>query len=587
MKRSVLNNIIEYFNRHEILCIFIFIFIIYNMNFRSVPSGDTIPASILPINMLNEHNIYLDKFSNIFFDHNLKLSYFVKEIHGHYLSRYPIVTPVMVTPIYVIPYILLKITSYPIDISNPGFCVIIEMMEKFSASIIASMSCIFIFLILRRLTSRRISYIGTIIYAFAVNTWTVSSQALWQHGIAELLLSAMIYLIIKNERNEDIKNYIILGVLSGLSIMNRFPNIILLLPIFFYVLKSKKSLICYCVSAIVAGLPFIVYNFYYFESFFGGYEGAARALFINFGTMVNFVNLLISPSRGLFIYSPILIFSILGFAHISDIKSNRLKICFYIFSISIVLDIIVYSTWEMWWGGGSYGPRFLTDVLPILVILLTLYLDKMSPKNKYQIIIFSILFSISVFVQIVGAFYYPNGDWNGHPINVDKSPERLWDWKDTQIRRTFLAGPVTPGLMYKLNRILEYKDIIDYDNNALECCGWYSLEYWNKIPTRWTSNNATIKTYYSDEKVINLSFNTISFNIPRSIQIYLNDKIIYRQNIYSDQMQKLEIRTKFEKGYNKIRFYSSDTCQRPVDISGLNNEDVRCLSFAFQYIELS
>ena len=102
-----------------------------------------------------------------------------------------------------------------------------------------------------------------LVYAFATSTWSVSSQALWQHGTVELLLILMIYLVIRNERERSRNTIIFLGLLTGLFLFNRPPDAVLLLPIIGYVIwYERQNLPVYAISAAATGLPFLVYNLY-------------------------------------------------------------------------------------------------------------------------------------------------------------------------------------------------------------------------------------------------------------------------------------------------------------------------------------
>ena len=178
---SFIRRITRFFFLHEKLTIFTILFIIYNINCGSTPSGDTIPASLLPFSIIENNNLYFDQFI-VFFQNTWGTPYFFIEQNGHNLSFFPIVTPILVTPLYIIPYIILKLISYPIDMFNPGFVLLVLMMEKLSAATIVSFSGVFVFLSLKELINRKIAWIGTFIFAFATNTWAIGSQALWQHG---------------------------------------------------------------------------------------------------------------------------------------------------------------------------------------------------------------------------------------------------------------------------------------------------------------------------------------------------------------------------------------------------------------------
>ena len=138
---------------------------------------------------------------------------------------------------------------------------------------------------------------------------------------------------------------------------------------------------------------------------------------------------MISPSRGLFVYTPIMLFSILGYFKVFQLTNSRIRNFLFVMGISILALIAVYASFGMWWAGWSYGPRFLTGMLPALAMFLGLYLKDISfdikrRRNLFVICIFSILLIWSIFAQLVGAFYYPNGGWDANP-NVDLHPERV------------------------------------------------------------------------------------------------------------------------------------------------------------------
>ena len=54
-------------------------------------------------------------------------------------------------------------------------------------------------------------------------------------------------------------------------------------------------------------------------------------------------------------------------------------------------------------------------------------------------------------VQIVGAFFY-DGQWDVFPVGAN--PERIWNWRDTQILRSLKSG-LAPTLWPEIVRILK------------------------------------------------------------------------------------------------------------------------------------
>jgi hypothetical protein len=144
------------------------------------------------------------------------------------------------------------------------------------------------------------------------------------------------------------------------------------------------------------------------------------------------------------------------------------------------------------------------------------------------------------------------------------------------------------------NMVFLKKKLVDLENFSLDskskvfCKGgnWHGLESLQDIPSSWISNNASILIFAPENSNSSLSFNTLSFYKPRMQQIYLNDKLIYEQNIKTI-FTEVKIPIKLKKGENVLRFYTPEGCQRPIEIPELNNMDRRCLSLAFQNITLT
>lgn len=191
----------------------------------------------------------------------------------------------------------------------------------------------------------------------------------------------------------------------------------------------------------------MAWNFHNFGSFLGGYTALGstyKVTFYKFSLnqfIQGFFGLLVSPSRGIFVFSPIVIFCIPGFWQ-SFKKSKAYKDERLITSLAIASIVLFFSYcfYTIWWAGGSYGPRFISDTAPVMCYLVGYCVDtqfNFALKNQKKFIsslaIFLVFLTVSTFTQVVGAF--SKAEWNGLPINVDTQHVRLWDFKDTQVSR--------------------------------------------------------------------------------------------------------------------------------------------------------
>jgi hypothetical protein len=104
-----------------------------------------------------------------------------------------------------------------------------------------------------------------------------------------------------------------------------------------------------------------------------------------------------------------------------------------------------YCFYIFWWAGYCYGPRFMTDILPVTCYLINYYIDDLSnPLNPWQNhgfidkskrLLFLLILILSFFVQIVGAFGDKGLYWSITPLKLEQYTSRLWHVKDNQIER--------------------------------------------------------------------------------------------------------------------------------------------------------
>lgn len=141
---------------------------------------------------------------------------------------------------------------------------------------------------------------------------------------------------------------------------------------------------------------------------------------------------LFSPGRGLFLYSPIFIFSLYGI-YLKK-KMEKLSVLDYaIFSI-VILHWILVSRNLNWWGGHSYGYRLLSDTIPFFVYYLIFsvqYIDKRTILYGF----FLLTLLISFYINFKGAQYMQTYLWNLVPDNIDTNSGRNWNWKDLPFLR--------------------------------------------------------------------------------------------------------------------------------------------------------
>ena len=141
---------------------------------------------------------------------------------------------------------------------------------------------------------------------------------------------------------------------------------------------------------------------------------------------------LISPSRGLLIFTPLMCFAIYGMWRAWRDRwaapLGRWLVC-----LVMLHWLFISLYYQFWWGGHSYGPRLWSDMSPLLVLLLVPAWEYIHGRTTRWV--FVICLAVSFLIHARGATQWRVNMWNAVPVNVDQHPERVWDWRDPQFLR--------------------------------------------------------------------------------------------------------------------------------------------------------
>jgi hypothetical protein len=425
------------------ILLFVALTVIYHANLRPVDASDTLPGSLIPFAVVLDHSVTLDRFVPWLRGHVRYARTVTFQAHDHYFSAYPIGGPLFVSPLYLPLAFIGRFRDW-----DPGSLVMFaRVAEKFTATAIAALSAVVLLLLLKRIATAPWAWFLTLVYALGTETWSISSQALWQHGPGELAIIGCLLCLDRWSENRARNGSLWLsGACAAAAFIIR-PSNIVLLPALMVALwlahatVERRILVFARVFAVplCAGLLLLGYNLYVFHSVAGAYPTAAL-----YGPMLlDLAGLFISPGRGLLIYTPIALFAVCAFLPGACAARRRHSPLVAAATVFIILDSLVVSRWFVWWGGYCWGPRLLTELVPPLIVLMAVGVPwiEHSGLRAWPRRAFVVLALYSVLIQSVGVFFYPKGQWDGTPHSVDAAPARLWDWRDNPIARTILGGP--------------------------------------------------------------------------------------------------------------------------------------------------
>ncbi len=372
-------------------------FLIYNANFRLIAAGDSYPARFLSFALWNHGTLHFDPIREVVVQKNDNPYWIQPTPDGHWASLYPVVTPLLVAPLFLPAALYARWTGETYErLSWLG-----EIFEKLSASLVAAAAVGWMYLLLRRRLTPRDATLLTLAFAFATNTWTIGSQALWQHGMAELLCVGTLWFLTAGLTTGHL---LAAGLMAGLLAANRPPDLLLAAAFGVYVLTAAHWRAGWFAAATAVPMSLAAgYNLLTFHRLSGGY-GRAMDLtvtgFFGHSLLLGLAGLLVSPARGLFVYSPFFLFLLVLFHRtVAARESRALTLCL---SAGIALQLLLYACSD-WRAGFSFGYRFLTDMVPILVWMLAPVLASLGRPARAAFLACCLL---SVWAQTIGAFKY-------------------------------------------------------------------------------------------------------------------------------------------------------------------------------------
>lgn len=399
--------------------IFLAVLTAYLANGRTIGAGDTLPAAYLPWSLLQQGNFDLDEFRILHDESAVRIyplldgiPYYLQYRNGHYFSAYTPGPGVLALPVYLVPVVL----GVKADSAWAG------RLEKLSAAIITALSVVFLFWALRGVTRPGWALVIALVYALGTSSLSMSSQGLWQHGPSQLCLSLVLYFLVKGLSEDRYLGYA--GLPMAAAVVMRSTDLLLVLPVAAWIVWAHRAR---ARSLVLWALPPAAALAAYYAAYFGttdhgpGHTTApAWALFAGMPLSEGLSGLLVSPSRGLFVYSPVLLFSLAGMIAVW----RRGPALWRALSLGPPMVVLLVSKWITWWGGHSWGPRLLADIDPVLCFVLypvIPYLD----RRRLAKAVFVVLALWSVAAHALGAWLY---DRRWDALATEQSYTRLWPW---------------------------------------------------------------------------------------------------------------------------------------------------------------
>jgi hypothetical protein len=393
----------------------------YLANGRMLHAGDAIPARYLPWSVLRHATLDLDAFPEIY-DERARmgqhlvdgLPFYLRRYEGHYLSAYSPGAALVALPIHAVPVL----AGAPLAWA--------PALEKIAAAVITALSAVALLLALERLVTRGWAVALALVYALGTSSLSSSAQNLWQHGPSQLFVAIVLWLVTRP--SESRASLLLTGFAMTAAVAVRGTGAVLLLPLGLWLVWRRPMRAPWlALGSAPPVAAVLLYNLRYFGTPLPGgartTTAPAWALFAQTSLLEGLAGVLASPARGLFVYSPVLVVSVVGLVLAWRSGPAILRPL----SVGAGLLVLVVGKWAMWWGGACWGPRLLADALPILVLLMAPATPWLT-RSRALTAGFGVLVVLSVAAHALGAFRYDTRwDIAG---GLDPPASRFWSWAD-------------------------------------------------------------------------------------------------------------------------------------------------------------
>jgi len=231
--------------------------------------------------------------------------------------------------------------------------------------------------------------------------WYTVVESPMSHVYSFSLITIFLFLTDRWYEKITFSKTILLGLLSGLIVLVRPTNILVLLLFIFWnikifaemkvrfqlFLKNWKLIVLMIAAFILVWIPQMLYwKMQTGQYFYYSYPDDQGFFFGN----PQIIGTLFSWRKGWLLYTPVMIFAIMGIWFLW--KNHR---AFFLpVTIFTVFAVYVVSSWWDWWYGGSFGLRAYIDFYGVFAIPMAAFLSWVLQQKKYARILLLAVFML-------------------------------------------------------------------------------------------------------------------------------------------------------------------------------------------------
>ncbi|MCA9383862.1 glycosyltransferase family 39 protein, partial [Candidatus Dojkabacteria bacterium] len=205
-------------------------------------------------------------------------------------------------------------------------------------------------------------------YFSSYTIWYVFLNSAFNHTTEVFGLSLLLYSISRYKNDNSLRYHVLAGIGIGIATLARPPLLIAGLIYGLYLISQKrfKAIVALALGGIPLALMLISYNITSYGSPFAASYTLLWDQHFDF-TLFKQLHVILAPQRGWFVYSPAAFLAVVGLFYKFKNSQKNIFLANLVGATGIIFTIILYGSWPYWWGGGSFGQRFLLSFLPFTI----------------------------------------------------------------------------------------------------------------------------------------------------------------------------------------------------------------------------
>ena len=280
-----------------------------------------------------------------------------KKANGHYYYFFPLGTSLAALPV------VAAANAFGIDMVDYE-----AETQGLLVTLVAGLTMLMLFKIARLYLPFHESMLLALLCWFGSSFAGTTGTALWSHNFAALFALLAIHAAVASVHGSDFRLWPLLALYLFSAYLCR-PTMAFLWPcmlVFLFVHKKTAAvktavLLTFCLAL------FMLFSFSEFGQILPDYYLPKRLEGGRFLTAL--YGNLFSPARGLFVFSPFFLLPLLVLHRLRN-REKKDPALMLIALVWPIAHLVVISRYPHWWAGFSFGPRFMTDAIPGLFVLL-------------------------------------------------------------------------------------------------------------------------------------------------------------------------------------------------------------------------